>query len=330
MPRKEFASFTRLDASDVNTYLMDQTVQTFAGTAARGSAIGTASEGMVTYLNDINSLSVNNGNAWTTDRTIQVFGGTAARGSAIPSPVEGMVTYLDDINSLSVNNGTAWTTDRTIQVFAGTAARGSAITSPIEGMYAHLNDTDTLTYYNGSAWANAGASSGLTLIRSATLTGVSTLSLGSNADPIFSSTYDNYKVIIVTKNSADASRSYTLRLRANTTDESGSVYSLMAVGIDRLGSANNNFGVNATSLTISNNAYYAIYPTIITFDINGPFIADDTGFIGGNNGFNASHSVHQSFSAFCVTNTSYNGLTVTNSSGNFSDGTIQIYGYAKA
>jgi hypothetical protein len=156
MPRKVFESFTRLDASDVNTFLMDQSVMSFAGTAARGSAIGTATEGMVTYLNDINSLSVNNGTAWTTDRTIQVFGGTAARGSAISSPVKGMVSYLDDINSLSVNNGTAWTTDRTIQVFAGTAARGSAIGTAVEGMYAHLNDTDTLTYYNGSAWVAAG------------------------------------------------------------------------------------------------------------------------------------------------------------------------------
>jgi hypothetical protein len=56
MPRKEFESFTRLDASDVNTFLMDQSVMTFAGTAARGSAITTPVEGMVTYLEDSNSF----------------------------------------------------------------------------------------------------------------------------------------------------------------------------------------------------------------------------------------------------------------------------------
>jgi hypothetical protein len=65
MPRKEFESFTRLDASDVNTYLMDQSVMTFAGTAARGSAIGTAVEGMVTYLEDSNSLQLWDGASWT-------------------------------------------------------------------------------------------------------------------------------------------------------------------------------------------------------------------------------------------------------------------------
>jgi hypothetical protein len=48
MPRKDFQSFTRLDASDVNSFLMDQTVMTFAGTAARGSAIPTPVDGMVT------------------------------------------------------------------------------------------------------------------------------------------------------------------------------------------------------------------------------------------------------------------------------------------
>jgi hypothetical protein len=64
MPRKDFEAFSRLDASDVNTYLMDQAVQTFASSAARGSAIGTATEGMVSYLDDINSVELYNGSGW--------------------------------------------------------------------------------------------------------------------------------------------------------------------------------------------------------------------------------------------------------------------------
>jgi hypothetical protein len=106
--RKEFESFTRLDASDVNTFLMDQTVQSFADSTARASAITTPVEGMVTYLNDIDTLSVYNGTAFTTDRTIQVFAGTAARGSAIPSPVEGMYTHINETDSLEYYDGSAW------------------------------------------------------------------------------------------------------------------------------------------------------------------------------------------------------------------------------
>jgi hypothetical protein len=50
MPRKTFTAGEILAAADVNTFLMDQQVMTFAGTAARSSAIGTATQGMVTYL----------------------------------------------------------------------------------------------------------------------------------------------------------------------------------------------------------------------------------------------------------------------------------------
>jgi hypothetical protein len=66
MPRKEFESFTRLDASDVNTYLMDQSVMTFGGTAARGSAIPTPVEGMVAYLEDSNTIQAYNSTDWVT------------------------------------------------------------------------------------------------------------------------------------------------------------------------------------------------------------------------------------------------------------------------
>ena len=62
---KVFAAGEVLTAANVNGYLMEQSVMVFAGTAARGSAIGTAvSEGMVTYLTDSNSITVYDGSAW--------------------------------------------------------------------------------------------------------------------------------------------------------------------------------------------------------------------------------------------------------------------------
>jgi len=63
--RKVFAAGEVLRAADVDNYLMDQSVMRFAGTAARGSAIGTAaSEGMVSYLDDTNTVQVYDGSAW--------------------------------------------------------------------------------------------------------------------------------------------------------------------------------------------------------------------------------------------------------------------------
>jgi hypothetical protein len=63
--RRVFSPGEVLTASNTMNYLMDQTVMNFAGTAARGSAIGTAvSEGMVSYLADTNVVQVYNGTDW--------------------------------------------------------------------------------------------------------------------------------------------------------------------------------------------------------------------------------------------------------------------------
>jgi hypothetical protein len=64
MPRKVFTAGDVLTAADMNTYLMNQSVMSFAGTAARGSAIGTATEGMLTYLADSDSFEFWNGTAY--------------------------------------------------------------------------------------------------------------------------------------------------------------------------------------------------------------------------------------------------------------------------
>ena len=62
--RKVFTAGEVLQAADVNDYLMDQSVMVFAGTAARGSAIPSPSEGMVTYLQDSDSVQVYNGSSF--------------------------------------------------------------------------------------------------------------------------------------------------------------------------------------------------------------------------------------------------------------------------
>lgn len=62
--RKVFAPATVLTAADVNNFLMDQAVMVFADSAARGSAIPTPTEGMVTYLEDTNLLEVFTGTSF--------------------------------------------------------------------------------------------------------------------------------------------------------------------------------------------------------------------------------------------------------------------------
>jgi hypothetical protein len=85
MPRKEFEAFTRLDASDVNTYLMDQSVMSFAGTAARGSAIPSPVLGMYTHLEDTPArLEFWNGSAWVSPFGLTLLSvGTPAATSSV-------------------------------------------------------------------------------------------------------------------------------------------------------------------------------------------------------------------------------------------------------
>lgn len=62
---KTFTAGDVLSASDVQTYIMDQAFMVFAGTAARGSAIASPSEGMFTYLADTDSIEYYDGSDWT-------------------------------------------------------------------------------------------------------------------------------------------------------------------------------------------------------------------------------------------------------------------------
>ena len=68
-----------LTSNDVDGYLMQQTVMVFASSAARTSAFTAASlspsEGMVSYLSDVNQLQVYDGSSWVTPMNAQTAGG---------------------------------------------------------------------------------------------------------------------------------------------------------------------------------------------------------------------------------------------------------------
>jgi len=61
---KTFNSGDILSASDVNTYLMQQSIPVFATSAARDAAIAAPSKGMQVYLSSTASLFSYNGTVW--------------------------------------------------------------------------------------------------------------------------------------------------------------------------------------------------------------------------------------------------------------------------
>ena len=100
--RRTFAPGEVLTASNVMNYLMDQSVMNFAGTAARGSALGTAaSEGMVSYLNDTDSLEVYR----TIGTAAPEWNQVAFESYVDNKPVSGLVPIIPP--TVSISGGTA-------------------------------------------------------------------------------------------------------------------------------------------------------------------------------------------------------------------------------
>jgi hypothetical protein len=132
--RKVFTAGEVLTAANVQDYLQDQAVMVFAGSAARGSALGTAvvGEGMVTYLTDVNRLEVYT-TFWEQVWPVSTFGGTI-NGNQVA--FGGTTTTTSMTATSALDNGTIFVN--------GT----SAVTITVPDV---LTTWDTLTI-----WRNAG------------------------------------------------------------------------------------------------------------------------------------------------------------------------------
>jgi hypothetical protein len=83
MSRKVFTAGEVLAAADVNNFLMNQTVMSFAGTASRTASIGTPVEGMYTHLEDTDRLEFWNGSSWTSPHGLTLINTTAINATSV-------------------------------------------------------------------------------------------------------------------------------------------------------------------------------------------------------------------------------------------------------
>lgn len=137
---KQWDALEVVDFDEFQSYLQDQVVQVYAGTAARGSALGTAvTAGMVSYLTDSSTLQFYNGTAWANISQIgditAVTAGTGLSGGGASGDVTLNVNYAAVGSAISIS---------TSQI------TNFEITSPTNGQ--------TLTYSTAtSKWVNSAA-----------------------------------------------------------------------------------------------------------------------------------------------------------------------------
>jgi hypothetical protein len=140
MSRKVFTAGEVLAAADVNSFLMDQSVMSFAGTAARGSAIPTPVTGMTTYLEDSKDLQIYDGTSYASPFGSTLVARTTFSGASTVS--------LDNVFTSRYNNYEVYIS------FLGTAIIGVSMRLRASG-----SDLSTNTYWwNQTVLVNNSAS----------------------------------------------------------------------------------------------------------------------------------------------------------------------------
>jgi len=135
---RTFAAGEKLTASNVNTYLMQQSMMVFASAAARNSAISSPSQGMTVYLSDEGRTHTYTGSAWKPNTPFTIETGTfsvtgngsqnytASRFTSAPVVIATIQSGNTQRTSVScVANGT---TGFTAYVWAGAVASTTATT----------------------------------------------------------------------------------------------------------------------------------------------------------------------------------------------------------
>lgn len=174
-------------------------------------------------------------------------------------------------------------------------------------------------------WATA--TSALTLISSTTFTAAATLNISS----VFTSTYDNYRVVFQLKGStADATVSLRM-LTGTTTPDTGAVYSgsltetTAAAATSVIGSSAQT-SMSLGTLETTTGFFYGG-----TFDFIAPNLAVTTNALHEASVFNAAAAFVQRRGGLVVnTATQYTGFQLNASTGNLEGGTIRVYGYSNS
>jgi hypothetical protein len=222
----------------------------------------------------------------------------------------GSVLQASELNENLMQQSTA--------VFSNAAARTAAITSPVEGQLTYLEDTNQYASWDGSAWVSP---FGLTFLNKTSVTSASVVTI----DNLFTSDYDNYKIII-SSTTASTGLDLLTQFRKGGVTTAGSGYYYGYVGLTGAGATSNSNG-NAVSNFISHTAI-ASYANTSSIEIHNPKNAVQTTAHVSFSFFTGSSYIARQGGAYNTSTTDFDGIIFTTSSGTFT-GSITTYGFRK-
>lgn len=219
--------------------------------------------------------------------------------------------------TLTASDVNTYLMEQSVMVFGGTAARSSAIPTPSEGMVSYRSDIDNLELYNGSNWKSV---AGQQFINNSTFTSQTTYNINS----LFSAEFTKYKMLIQFS-AASANLSVQMQMRTGATNTAtgyfyGGQYVRSNGGTGVLN------GNGATFIDIGRLESGSGNRGFIVIDISNPFATNVTNFIYQSTGSDGTSPLTLSGGGLLNNSTSYDGLALIASTGNFS-GTIQTFGF---
>jgi hypothetical protein len=201
-------------------------------------------------------------------------------------------------------------------VFSNAAARTAAITSPVEGQLTYLEDVNLYHHWNGSAWVSP---FGLTLLANTTFTAQSSVSIND----VFSSEFDNYKVLITT-DLTTGTQSFLLRYRVAGADNTTGNYTYQILDASATAVSGTRV-VNGQSHGIGTIASGS--PSAVDITIYNPNRAERTLYQSDAMGSLSNAYIRKDSGTFTAT-TQFTGFTIF-VGGSTITGRIQVYGIRK-
>jgi hypothetical protein len=251
---------------------------------------------------------------------VLVFADATARNAAITSPQEGQFAYLKDTNVTTYYTGSAWANLDTTGMTNPMTTTGDTIYSSSGSTPARLGIGTTgqvLTVAGGiPSWATAASGGGMTLINAGgtTLTG-SSISISS-----IPATYNDLRILVT--NFKPATDGASLMLRFNGDSAGRYTYNTA--------SSATNSGYVETEIFIGYDQDNTTSNSIIYFDVFD-YANTTTWKFGHGEAFTNNPTTSSNFNyfnrwGFYSQTGAINQITIQPSSGNFTSGTVYLYG----